>query len=135
MPTPSNVAIERAEDGDVLVRVEVSFRKTSGKTSILVADDGSADYGSPLARTLAKAMAWRAALERGDYPSAKDMAAACNRDPSQFRHLLNLAFLSPRIIEAVLTGRGLPPDVSIARLLRIRSLVWSEQENELGLRS
>ena len=80
-------------------------------------------------------MSWRAALERGDYPSAKDMAAACDRDPSQFRHLLNLAFLSPRIVEAVLTGRGLPPGgLSLNRLLRIRSLVWSEQEREAGIR-
>ena len=36
MPTPTDVTVERAEDGDVLVRVKVSFRRNSGKTSILV---------------------------------------------------------------------------------------------------
>ena len=41
MPTPTDVTVERAEDGDVLVRVKVSFRRNSGKTSILVPEEGT----------------------------------------------------------------------------------------------
>ena len=43
MPTPTEVTVERAEDGDVLVRVKVSFRRNSGKTSILVPEEGTRD--------------------------------------------------------------------------------------------
>ena len=37
-----------------------------------------------------------------------------------------------RILKAIATGRDLPPDVSLRRLRGLRSLIWEEQERELG---
>ena len=70
--------------------------------------------------------------EGGDFPTVKAMAEAHGLDPSNVRHAFNLAFLSPRILEAIAAGRDVPPDLSVARLLRVQSLVWDEQERELG---
>ena len=77
-------------------------------------------------------MPWREEFERGDFPTVKAMAEAHGLDPSNVRHVLNLAFLSPRIQRAIVTGRDLPPDLSVERLRRVHSLVWDEQERELG---
>lgn len=68
----------------------------------------------------------------GDFPTVKAIAEAHGLDPSNVRHAFNLAFLSPRILEAIAAGRDVPPDLSVARLLRVQSLVWDEQERELG---
>ena len=68
----------------------------------------------------------------GDFPTVKAMAEAHGLDPSNVRHAFNLAFLSPRILEAIAAGRDVPPDLSVSRLLRVQSLVWDEQERELG---
>ena len=81
---------------------------------------------------IARGLAWREEFERGDFPTVKAMAEAHGLDPSNVRHVLNLAFLSPRIQRAIVTGRDLPPDLSVARLLRVQSLVWDEQERKFG---
>ena len=76
--------------------------------------------------------AWREEFERGDFPTVKAMAEAHGLDPSNVRHAFNLAFLSPRILEVIVAGWDMPPDLSVARLLRVQSLVWDEQEREFG---
>ena len=81
---------------------------------------------------IARGLAWREKFERGDFPTVKAMAEAHGLDPSNVRHAFNLAFLSPRILEAIAAGRDVPPDLSVARLLRVQSLVWDEQEREFG---
>ena len=72
---------------------------------------------------IARGLAWREEFERGDFPTVKAMAEAHGLDPSNVRHAFNLAFLSPRILEAIAAGRDVPPDLSVARLLRVQSLV------------
>jgi site-specific DNA recombinase len=46
-----------------------------------------------------------------------------------------LGFLSPRVVEAIVEGRQ-PPDLSVIALTRRIDLplLWSEQEQTLGLR-
>lgn len=83
-------------------------------------------------QAVARGLAWRDEFERGDFPTVKAMAEAHGLDPSNIRHTFNLAFLSPLILRSIATGRGMPPDLSVARLLRVQSLVWDEQEKELG---
>lgn len=79
---------------------------------------------------IARGLAWREKFERG--AMVKAMAEAHGLDPSNVRHAFNLPFLSPRILEVIVAGRDVPPDLSVARLLRVQSLVWDEQERELG---
>ncbi len=47
------------------------------------------------------------------------------------RFLAPLAYLSPRIIEAIAEGRA-PADLTITRLVRGLPTVWAEQEKQLG---
>jgi hypothetical protein len=51
------------------------------------------------------------------------------------RRLLRLAFLSPRVAEAIVEGRQ-PPDLTVIKLTRRIDLppLWSAQEQALGIR-
>jgi site-specific DNA recombinase len=47
------------------------------------------------------------------------------------RFLVPLAYLSPRIIEAIAEGRA-PVDVTVTRLVRNLPAVWADQDKQLG---
>ena len=47
------------------------------------------------------------------------------------RFLIPLAYLSPRIIEAIAEGRA-PADQAVTRLVRNLPTVWADQEKQLG---
>ena len=133
---PTEMRFEVNEDGDIVVHVPMRLRRESKRTVVAEADgDKFGIPDTPLVQAVARAVAWRERLERGEFGSAKDMAEALGIDPSNLRHTLNIAYLSPRILEAIAEGRELPPDISVARLMRVTSLVWSEQERELGFSS
>ena len=53
-------------------------------------------------------------------------------DHGNFTRTFRLAFLSPRIIRAVMNGLA-PRDLSLAKLMEIRTEDWDEQERQLGL--
>ena len=66
---------------------------------------------------------------------AFDFAAIAKREKLAKRHirfLTPLAYLSPRVIEAIAEGRA-PADLTVTRLARNLPLSWAEQEERLGL--
>jgi DNA invertase Pin-like site-specific DNA recombinase len=83
-----------------------------------------------LLRTLAKAHAWASAIRRGEPVIA--IARRESRSESFIRSRAELAFLSPRIQEAILDGRQ-PVDLTLERIIRTPlPLDWSEQEQVFG---
>ena len=127
---PTEIRYEVAPDGNLIVRVPVQWKKSSGRT--IAEDPIEPATGTPLVKAIARGLAWREEFERGDFPTVKAIAEAHGLDPSNVRHAFNLAFLSPRILEVIVAGWDMPPDLSVARLLRVQSLVWDEQEREFG---
>jgi site-specific DNA recombinase len=66
---------------------------------------------------------------------ALDFGAIARREKLAERHvrfLAPLAYLSPRVIEAIAEGRA-PADLTVTRLARNLPLAWAEQEEQLGL--
>jgi site-specific DNA recombinase len=66
---------------------------------------------------------------------ALDFGAIAKREGLAERHirfLASLAYLSPRVIEAIAEGRA-PADLTVTRLARNLPLAWAEQEEQLGL--
>ncbi len=86
----------------------------------------------PVEIPVGRALALHEEFERGDYPTLRAMARAHGLDPGHVTHASILALVSPRIMKAIATGRGLPPDLSLRRLRGLQSLIWEEQERELG---
>ena len=65
---------------------------------------------------------------------ATDFGAIAKGEHLAQRHvsfLTPLAYLSPRIIEAIAEGRS-PTNLTVTRLARNLPTVWSDQEKQLG---
>jgi site-specific DNA recombinase len=66
---------------------------------------------------------------------AIDFGAIARRDKLAERHvrfLAPLAYLSPRVIEAIAEGWA-PADLTVTRLARNLPLSWTEQEEQFGI--
>ena len=85
-----------------------------------------------LLTTIARSKSWSDQLLRD--PSL-DFTAIAHRENLAERHvrfLAPLAYLSPRIVEAIADGRA-PVGLAVRRIARDLSLTWAEQEAALGV--
>jgi hypothetical protein len=82
---------------------------------------------------IAKAHAYRQAFTDGHGLDRKQVAAHFNVHPEDVSRLLPLAFLSPKIVEAILQGRQ-PVDLSVRHLARAINLpvAWADQAELLS---
>ncbi len=77
-----------------------------------------------LIRGIARAHHWRAILEDGDYRSLAELVSTVRPTNRYVRHVLRLAFLSPRQTEQILQGTQ-PPNVTLTTLMKgAPPLVW-----------
>ena len=86
---------------------------------------------SALLTAIARSQAWVDAIIAD---RTTDFATISEREKLAERHvrfLAPLAYLSPRIIEAIAEGRA-PADLTVTRLVRGLPMVWAEQEKQLG---
>ncbi len=88
----------------------------------------------PLIDMIAKAHPYLEALTDGKGSGRKDVAKRFGIHPEDVSRMLPLAFLSPRIIEAILTGQQ-PADLSVRHLTRNIELpiAWADQDRLLGI--
>lgn len=120
------------DDGNLVIRVPVKFSHVSGRQKIAtpkLPDEMQTD--SPILKAVARAMAWIKMLDEGKVSSIHDLAATVGLERKYVRYTLRLAFLSPRIIRAIMQGRE-PDGLSLARLRTVTTADWSEQERLLG---
>jgi site-specific DNA recombinase len=101
---------------------------------VLAGESASLRFDRSLVRAVARARRWRRQIETGQLPSIGAVARNEHIAPRYVRDLMPLAFLSPRIIEAILEGRQ-PPELTIIDLARRIDLpvLWRAQEQVLGL--
>jgi site-specific DNA recombinase len=85
-----------------------------------------------LLMAIAKARSWLAEFSNGRLSSFAVLARREGKAERHIRHLLSLAFLSPRIVSALLDGTA-PADLTITALARALPWSWAEQERRLGL--
>lgn len=88
----------------------------------------------PLIDMVARAHAYLEALTDGKGPGRKDVAKRFGVHPEDVSRMLPLAFLSPRIVEAILAGQQ-PADLSVRHLARNIELpiAWADQSKLLGI--
>jgi hypothetical protein len=86
-----------------------------------------------LLRAVARARGWMDAILAGRVVSFDDVAAAEGLAERHVRRLAPLAFLSPRIIEAIADGAA-PAGLTVSRLTQALPHAWSAQEQMLGIR-
>ncbi|MBX3598546.1 MAG: recombinase family protein [Rhizobiaceae bacterium] len=113
----------------------ISLRRRGVETKLIL-NGSAAPHRSPdasLIYLIARAHAYLDDLSSGVCDSLTEIAGKHRTPLSEISRILPFAFLSPKIIEAIATGRQ-PVDLSTQRLLCLGQLPtsWSEQEILLG---
>lgn len=126
-------------DGDwtetVVVELPVQlWRRANGSRIVLSGGDHAT--GGPdrkLVQLVADAYRWNRMLAEGAVASLRELSDLEQLDRSDIGRILNLAYLAPDIVEAILYGRQ-PPALTVYGLGRMSSLPldWSEQRRVLG---
>lgn len=137
LTTTSSEAGETRNTGRIsLVRIFPMQLKRRGveMRMVLQGDNSAVRFDRPLVKAIARARRWSQQLLSGEVPS---IGAICRRERIAHRYvrdLLPLAFLSPRIVEAIVEGRQ-PPELTVISLTRRMDLplLWAAQEQALGL--
>jgi site-specific DNA recombinase len=115
---------------ETLVTTTPFQTRRRGVETRIVAGDKKPVPDPTLVLTLAKAHRWIAQMKTG--VSAATIAKSEATSDAFIRVRANLAFLSPRIQEAILTGTQ-PADLSLERLVRSEiPLDWDQQERKFG---
>jgi site-specific DNA recombinase len=84
-----------------------------------------------LLTAIAKARSWMDDLADGRVGSFDDIALREGKVERHVRFLAPLAFVSPRIIEAIANGSA-PADLTVSALARMLPNSWAAQERMLG---
>ena len=91
------------------------------------------DNRDALLTAFGKARRWMDDIRRGRVASFAEIAARESRGEPYVRRLASLAFVSPRIIAAIIDGTA-PANLTVTRLARDLADSWSEQHRNIGLR-
>ena len=114
----------------------MSLRRRGVETRIVVGDRQSAERipEKNLVTAIVSAHHDLAHLTDGSGRSLRTMTTVNDVDRSDLARSLRLAFLSPRIVDSILTGTQ-PVELTARRLSRLADLPlsWSQQERLLGL--
>jgi site-specific DNA recombinase len=82
---------------------------------------------------IAKARAWLDDLGEGRTASFTEIATREGKVERHIRLLAPLAFVSPRIIAAIVDGTA-PADLTVTGLAKALPFSWAEQEQKVGIR-
>jgi hypothetical protein len=117
-----------------VVTVEVPFKlvKRGGRKKIQLPAGAPRQCkpDSTLVKALACAFRWKRMLESGEFDTITDLAAHEKIAPSYMTRIMRLTLLAPKMVEAILDGRGETP--SLAKVLEPFPVEWVEQPIHLG---
>ena len=119
-------------DGNNTIRVVIplTIRKRNGRPKILPPDDMSqhdSKVQDPhVLRAIARAWSWRRKLEAGTVSTIQDIATAEKVSDRFVSRMIRLAYLSPDVLEHLVTRR-VPPALSLIELADVAGRPWAEQ--------
>ena len=113
--------------------IPMNLRPRGGK-AVLVLPDGSrgqtrhdATIDNSMIKAIARGFRWHRLLSEGRFATLDDIAASEKICPSYVSRVLRLAFLSPRVVQAILDGRQ-PAHLTMKDLMQPFPREWREQE-------
>ena len=131
---------DQREESEHMITIDmpVKLRRRGVEKKIIIASGNqrSADPDANLIKVVAQGRLWFGQLKSGEVRLAKEIAAKNSTDCANVTRTMQLAFLAPDIIEAILDGRQ-PPELTAFHLKRVRNLPlsWAEQRKVLGFAS
>jgi site-specific DNA recombinase len=85
-----------------------------------------------LLTAIARARSWMNDLTEGRVKSFEEIARSENKVERHIRRLIPLAFLSPRIVEAIANGSA-PADLTVTSLTSALPHSWTKQQKKFGV--
>jgi hypothetical protein len=116
----------------IVVRIPIYFRRQKGRKQVVTPIDAAPwtpppqRVDSTMIKAVVRAHRWRDMLESGRYGTLRELAKAEKINEAYLGRVLRLTLLSPRITDAILSGRQ-PDDVQLADLLRPFPVDWEKQ--------
>ncbi|WP_109792011.1 recombinase family protein [Minwuia thermotolerans] len=126
---------DKDEDAILAVELPVKISRRANGSRIILAS-GELQIGEPdanLIRLITDAHRWDRMLAEGEVGSLQELARCERVDRSDIGRTLNLAYLAPDIVEAILDGRQ-PVGLTAKKLKRTSELPldWKAQRHALG---
>lgn len=119
----------------IFISREIKISQTSRNGSILIITNSKntqQNLNPQLINAIAKSYHWNNLLLSGKARSNKDIQKMENlSDNDNIKKALGLRILSPKIVEAILNGQQ-PEDLTVQKLLNVKTLDWQEQERILN---
>jgi site-specific DNA recombinase len=124
-------ASDTASDTSIELKAAVAFRQRGVETKLVLPDLAQKNHGSrcdpALIKAIVRGRAWFEELATGRARSLQELAKRDGITRRYIRRLLNLAFLSPQLVEAILQGRQ-PAELTATRLTELDlPLDWTER--------
>jgi site-specific DNA recombinase len=129
-------ATDEPGDSTIELTAAVAFRRRGSETRLVLPGVAQPDRGSRcdpvLIKAIARGRAWFEELATGRARSLQELAARDGITRRYIRRLVNLAFLSPQLVEAIVQGRQ-PIEFTATRLTELDlPLDWAEQHRLLA---
>jgi site-specific DNA recombinase len=106
-----------------------SLRRRGVETRFVLSGQQAAEPDTVLIQRIVKACSWLDQIKAG--ASIREVAERDNVMPEYVSNNIDAAFLSPRILKAIMDGRQ-PPELTATRLFRTSlPLLWADQEQIL----
>jgi site-specific DNA recombinase len=133
---PSGAMDEPGDPSTIQLTAAVAFRRRGTETRLVLPGLAQQNRGSRCDPTLIKAIArgraWFEELATGRARSLQELAARHGITRRYIRRLVNLAFLSPQLVEAIVQGRQ-PVELTATRLTQVDlPLDWAAQHSLLA---
>ena len=128
-------ASEQPSDNAGELTAAIDYKRRGAETKLVLS--GSAQHqaarcDSALIKAIARGRAWFEELATGRARSLKELADRDGIARRYIRRLIDLAFLSPQLVEAILQGRQ-PVELTATRLTELDlPLSWTEQHRLLA---
>jgi site-specific DNA recombinase len=127
--------LEAANDDEPAVVLEIAVRlqrRGVGSKIILSPSSDETNVDDKMVGLLADTHHWFEQLAKGKAATVREIAGQCSRDENDISRFMQLAFLAPDIVEAILKGKQ-PRELTLEVLKRIRALpyCWEKQRQIL----
>jgi hypothetical protein len=122
--------------GHTRISVRTEIKRCRGEVRLIAPDEDPNDrqpqLDSALIKATARAHIWREHIFSGRASTISDIAHMAGVSPRYVRTILNLTYLSPRLVEVILAGRQ-PIDLTLDQLCAGLPSEWQAQEQRFEI--
>ncbi|MDD3149944.1 MAG: hypothetical protein PHV68_03840 [Candidatus Gastranaerophilales bacterium] len=133
--SPEESLKEASNDSEptILIQKDIKISRTPRRGSVLIVNgrNNNRNIDPILINAIAKSYRWNKMLKTGKIENIKDIAnLEFNFCLDHIKKTVRLNILSPKIVGSILIGTQ-PPDLSLQKLYKLKTLDWQEQEKLL----